>query len=142
MTETVPERVLNFGEGSTFVEEDAITPDNLEDHASKLPRPTGYRILILPFKPHSTTKGGIMLAKQTMEKEQLATVVGLVVSLGPDAYKDSDKFAKGPWCKEGDWVIFGRYAGARFRIEGGDMRLLNDDEILAVIDDPEEILHG
>jgi len=142
MTETVPERVLNFGEGSTFVEEDSITPDNLEDHASKLPRPTGYRILILPFKPNATTKGGIMLAKQTMEKEQLATIVGLVVSLGPDAYKNSDKFAEGPWCQEGDWVIFGRYAGARFRIEGGDMRLLNDDEILAVIEDPEEILHG
>ena len=83
-----------------------------------------------------------MLAKQTMEKEQLATIVGLVVSLGPDAYADPDKFSDGPWCKEGDWVIFGRYAGARFRIEGGDMRLLNDDEILAVIDNPEEILHG
>ena len=140
MSEPTPDRVLNFG--SSEEEEPQITPDNLEDHANKLPRPTGYRVLILPFKPSSTTKGGIMLAKQTMEKEQLATIVGLVVSLGPDAYADTDKFSDGPWCKEGDWVIFGRYAGARFRIEGGDMRLLNDDEILAVIDNPEEILHG
>ena len=68
------------------------------------------------------------------------TVVGYVVSLGPDAYSDSHKFPEGAWCKEGDWVIFGRYAGARFQIEGGDMRLLNDDEILACIDDPEAIL--
>ena len=66
--------------------------------------------------------------------------MGLIVSLGPNAYADQDKFPNGPWCKEGDWVIFGRYAGARFRIEGGEMRLLNDDEILAVISDPESIL--
>ena len=140
MSEPIPERLLNFG--SSEEEEPQITPENLESHANKLPRPTGYLVLILPFKQSSTTKGGIMLAKQTMEKEQLATIVGLVVSLGPDAYADPDKFSDGPWCKEGDWVIFGRYAGARFRIEGGDMRLLNDDEILAVIDNPEEILHG
>ena len=56
--------------------------------------------------------------------------------MGADAYSDPHKFPEGPWCKEGDWVIFGRYAGARFQIEGGDMRILNDDEILACIDDP------
>ena len=102
--------------------------------------PTGYRILILPFTPPETTKGGIMLAKQTLDKERIATVVGLVVRLGPDAYSDKEKFPEGPWCKEMDWVIFGRYAGARFNIQGGDMRLLNDDEILAVVNKPEDIL--
>ena len=75
-----------------------------------------------------------------MDRERIATVVGYVIALGPDAYGDSRKFPDGAWCKKGDWVIFGRYAGARFKIEGGDMRLLNDDEILAVIDDPEDIL--
>ena len=88
----------------------------------------------------SVTHGGIHLAQQTVDKERLATVVGYVVKLGPDAYGDLNKFPDGAWCKEGDWVIFGRYAGARFRIEGGDMRLLNDDEILAVINDPKDIL--
>jgi|TARA_R110002020_G_scaffold120813_1_gene275120 co-chaperonin GroES (HSP10) len=140
---TVPDRVDNFGSNNASVsvaEEPIITPENLDSHASSLPRPTGYRILILPFTQSSVTKGGIHLAKQTVDKERLATVVGYVVAVGPDAYGDLNKFPDGPWCKEGDWVIFGRYAGARFQIEGGDMRLLNDDEILACIDDPEAIL--
>tara|TARA_R100001086_G_scaffold83482_2_gene40809 strand:- start:1285 stop:1707 length:423 start_codon:yes stop_codon:yes gene_type:complete len=136
----VPDRVLNFGSQESSTEEPSLTLETLESHADKLPVPTGYRILILPFEPKATTRGGIMLAKQTLEKEKVAAIVGLVVSLGPSAYADQDKFPDGPWCKEGDWVIFGRYAGARFRIEGGDMRLLNDDEILAVISDPESIL--
>ena len=138
----VPDRVDNFGSNIAKAEkaEPVITPENLDSHASSLPRPTGYRILILPFTQSSVTKGGIHLAKQTVDKERLSTVVGYVVSTGPDAYSDLNKFPEGPWCKEGDWVIFGRYAGARFLIEGGDMRLLNDDEILACIDDPEAIL--
>ena len=65
--------------------------------------------------------------------------MGYVVALGPDAYKDQKKFPDGPWCKEGDWILFGRYAGARFGIEGGEMRLLNDDEILAVLPDSEVV---
>jgi len=143
-TKTVPDRVLrDFGSDKAAPDaslEPVITPENLDSHAESLPRPTGYRILILPFTASTVTKGGIHLAKATVDKERLATVVGYVVALGPDAYSDSHKFPEGAWCKEGDWVIFGRYAGARFQIEGGDMRLLNDDEILACIDNPEAIL--
>ena len=142
-TKNVPDRVLrDFGSDNApdMSLEPTITPENLDSHAESLPRPTGYRILILPFTQSSITKGGIHLAKATVDKERLATVVGYVVALGPDAYSDPHKFPEGAWCKEGDWVIFGRYAGARFQIEGGDMRLLNDDEILACIDDPEAIL--
>ena len=138
----IPSRVDNFGSDKLKEEisENEITPENYESHADKLPRPTGYRILILPFAQKSVTKGGIHIAKQTIDKERLSTVVGHVVALGPDAYADTVKFPEGAWCKKGDWVIFGRYAGARFQIEGGDMRLLNDDEILAVVDDPEAII--
>ena len=144
-TNTVPDRVLrDFGSNGkdalAKADEPVITPDNLEAHAESLPRPTGYRILILPFTQSTVTKGGIHLAKATVDKERLATVVGYVVDMGPDAYSDIHKFPEGAWCKKGDWVIFGRYAGARFQIEGGDMRLLNDDEILAIIDDPEAVL--
>ena len=142
---TVPDRVLrDFGsDKAALLQKEAaptITPENLDSHAESLPRPTGYRILILPFTQSSVTKGGIHLSKATVDKERIATVVGYVVALGPDAYSDPHKFPAGAWCKQGDWVIFGRYAGARFQIEGGDMRLLNDDEILACIDDPEAIL--
>lgn len=107
----------------------------------RLPKPTGWRVLILPYTMSSKTKGGIYLPDTTLERETYATVVGYVVSLGPDAYKDKTKYPDGPWCKEKDWVIFGRYAGARFKIEGGEMRLLNDDEILAVVENPEDVFN-
>ena len=102
-----------------------FTPETVqEDEAllEKLPKPTGYRIMILPFSQKQMTKGGIVLADSYLEKERLGTNVGFVVSLGPDA-----------------WIIFGRYAGARIKIEGGDLRLLNDDEVLAVVDNPENV---
>jgi len=117
----VEDRVLNFGSDTSEEPKPALTHENVDS-------------------PPEKTKGGIMLAKQTLDKERIATIVGLVVTLGPDAYSDKEKFPEGPWCKEGDWVIFGRYAGARFNIEGGDMRLLNDDEILATVNNPEDIL--
>ena len=107
----------------------------------RLPKPTGWRVLILPYTMSSKTKGGIYIPDQTLDRESYATVVGYVVSLGPDAYKDKAKYPDGPWCKEKDWVIFGRYAGARFKIEGGEMRILNDDEILATINNPEDVFN-
>ena len=119
-----------------------FTPETVkEDEAlvEKLPKPTGYRIMILPFSQKPTTKGGIALSDTYLEKERLGTNVGFVVSLGPDAYKDESKFPNGAWCQERDWVIFGRYAGARIKIDGGDLRLLNDDEVLAVVNNPEDV---
>lgn len=118
--------------------------DNKSDSPAieKMPQPTGWRILILPFQGKKKTEGGVYLPDQAIEREALATVCGYVLKMGPLAYKDPDKFGEtGSWCKEGDWVIFGRYAGSRFKIEGGEVRLLNDDEILATINDPEDILH-
>ena len=140
----VPDRILReFGSDgipAQVAEEETITPDNLDDHADSLPRPTGYRILILPFSQSSVTKGGIHLAKQTVDKERLATVVGYVVETGPDAYGDINKFPDGPWCKEGQFIIYGRYAGARFKTKFGEHRILNDDEIIATIKKPEDVL--
>jgi len=71
----------------------------------------------------------------------LTTVCGYVLKTGPIAYADAVKFPTGPWCVEGDWIIFGRYAGARIPIDGGEIRLINDDEVLGIIQDPEDILH-
>ena len=108
---------------------------------AKIPKPTGWRLLVLPFKMKEKTKGGLMLAEITLEKQQVASQVGLVMAMGPDCYKDKERYPEGPWCKEKDWVMFARYAGSRIKIEGGEMRLLNDDEVLATIDSPEDILH-
>ena len=108
----------------------------------RLPSPTGWRILILPYRPPKTTKSGILLADKSLDEAQIQTVAGYVLKLGRLAYKDNKKFPDGPWCKEKQWVIFARYAGSRFKIEGGEVRILNDDEILATIKDPEDILHN
>jgi co-chaperonin GroES (HSP10) len=108
----------------------------------KLPTPTGWRLLVLPYKRKEKTKGGIILTDQSLEESQIASSIGLVLKVGPDAYKDKERFPNGPWCKEKEWVIFGKYAGSRIRIEGGEVRLMNDDEILGVIDDPEDFLQS
>ena len=108
---------------------------------AKIPKPTGWRLLVLPFKMKEKTKGGLVLAETTLEKQQVASQVGLVMAMGPDCYKDKERYPDGPWCKVKDWVMFARYAGSRIKIDGGEIRLLNDDEVLATIDSPEDILH-
>jgi chaperonin GroES len=112
-----------------------------EKQATKLPKPTGWRILVLPFKMKEKTKGGVILAENTLERQQVASQVGLVLAMGSQCYKDNERYPEGPWCKVNDWVMFARYAGSRVKIEGGEMRMLNDDEVLATIDSPEDILH-
>ena len=115
--------------------------DLSKQDSEKLPQPTGWRMLVLPFKMKEKTKGGVILAEDTLERQQVASQVGLVMAMGPQCYKDKERYPEGPWCKEKDWVMFARYAGSRIKIEGGEMRLLNDDEVLATIDSPEDILH-
>ena len=115
--------------------------ENLIDKEStKLPKPTGWRILVLPFKMKEKTKGGIIMSDVTIERQQVASQCGLVVALGDQCY-DKERYPEGPWCKKGDWVVFARYAGSRIQIDGGEVRLLNDDEILATIENPEDIFH-
>ena len=110
------------------------------DESSKLPEPTGWRILVLPFKQKEKTKGGILLADETVERSQVASTCGLVLRMGPHCY-DKERYPEGPWCKKGDWIIFARYAGSRIKIDGGEIRLLNDDEVLATVENPEDIFH-
>ena len=116
-----------------------LNPENIQK--SQLPVPSGWRLLVLPFSPREKTKGGILIAQESLDKLRIATNCGYVVSMGPLAYHDKEKFPTGPWCKKGDWVIFARYAGSRLPIEGGEVRILNDDEVLGTIKDPESVLH-
>ena len=122
-----------------YKEQEPLNPDNIQK--DQLPIPSGWRLLVLPFTPKEKTKGGIFIAQEALEKLRIATNCGYVLSMGPLAYHDREKFPTGPWCKKGDWVIFARYAGSRLPIEGGEVRILNDDEILGTIEDPESVLH-
>ena len=123
------------------VEEKRIAETNVANIQDELPIPSGWRLLVLPFTPKEKTKGGIIIAQEALDKARIATNCGYVVKIGPMAYGDKEKFPTGPWCKKGDWVIFARYAGSRLPIEGGEVRLLNDDEVLGTIKDPESVLH-
>ena len=114
--------------------------DLATEEKTKLPQPTGWRMLVLPFKMKEKTKGGLLLGQETLERQQVGANCGMVLKAGPHCY-DKERYPEGPWCKKGDWVIFARYAGSRIQIDGGEVRLLNDDEILATIENPEDIFH-
>jgi co-chaperonin GroES (HSP10) len=121
-------------------EPEPLSPDNIGDTVDELPEPSGYRILVLPFTPKNKSKGGILFSQETLDKARISTTCGYVLKMGDLAYKDTEKFGK-PWCKKGDWVIFARYAGSRLPIEGGEVRILNDDEVLGTVKNPESLLH-
>ena len=107
--------------------------------ASQLPDPKGYKILIALPDPDEKTEGGIIKAKQTLQVEEIGSLCGFVLKMGDDAYKDETRFPNGPYCKEGDWVLMRSYSGTRFKIHGKEFRLINDDSVEAVVDDPRGI---
>ncbi len=113
---------MKLKEQSSTSDRKIIMPDNelvgvkkSEDKSetkqeAKLPKPTGWRLLVLPFKMKEKTKGGVILAEDTLERQQVASQVGLVLAMGPQCYKDKERYPEGPWCKVNDWVMFARYA--------------------------------
>ena len=123
-------------------EDKAATEAPEKTNLEKLPDPTGWRILVMPFRVKEKSEGGIIIAQETLDRARAAVQVGYVLKMGPLCYKDEDKYPTGPWCKPKDWVIFARYAGSRMEIEGGEIRMLNDDEILGTIDDPKDLIHA
>ena len=116
-------------------------PKGIKEYLGIIPNPVGYRMLVRPWSGKKKAKGGIILSDDTHDKIQMTTVVGLVVKLGDLCYKDKEKFPTGAWCKEGEFVIYGRYSGSRFQTKYGEHRILNDDEIIGKIKAPEDILH-
>ena len=125
-----------------YVQNPRLNPEALDASLlERMPAPTGWRILILPYRGKAKTAGGIFIPNEVQEKSQISTQVGYVLKVGPLAYKDRDKFPQGAWCEEKQWVLFARYAGSRLQIDGGEVRILNDDEVLATILDPEDIQH-
>jgi co-chaperonin GroES (HSP10) len=107
-----------------------------EEVQKKLPKPQGYKLLIATLEVASKTDGGVYLPDQLKDAEQTASIIGYVLDMGLDAYSDREKFPNGPYCKEGDFVIFRSYSGTRFRIMDKEFRLINDDTVEAVVEDP------
>jgi co-chaperonin GroES (HSP10) len=137
---------INLGLEEKYKEEDKnktepLNPENIKSVVDELPTPSGWRLLVLPFTPKEKTSGGIIISQESLDRLRIATNCGYVLKIGPLAYHDKEKYPTGPWCKKGDWVIFARYAGSRLPIEGGEVRILNDDEVLGTIPDPESVLH-
>ena len=127
-----------------YVEQDArvLDPSLLDNSLiERMPQPTGWRILVLPYAGKVKTKGGIILANETVNREALATVVAYVVKKGPQCYNDKARDGETPWCEEKQWVLIGRYSGSRFKLEdGAEVRIINDDEVIATILDPDDIV--
>ena len=111
----------------------------IEERAKMLPDPSGYRILCAIPEIEKATEGGILKADITMQHEELLATVLYVVKLGPDCYNDEKRFPSGPWCKQGDFIVVRPHTGSRLKIHGREFRLINDDSIEAVVEDPRGI---
>jgi co-chaperonin GroES (HSP10) len=111
----------------------------VEDRAKQLPKPSGYRILCAIPDVEKEFDSGIIKADETVHYEEVLTTVLFVVSLGPDCYADPERFSSGPWCKEGDFILVRPNSGSRLIIHGKEFRLINDDSVEAVVEDPRGI---
>tara|TARA_R100000951_G_scaffold31452_1_gene26949 strand:- start:123 stop:509 length:387 start_codon:yes stop_codon:yes gene_type:complete len=108
--------------------------------ANQLPKPQGYKILIALPEPDEKTEGGIIKSAKSLQDEEVGSIVGMVLKLGPDTYSDPQRFPSGAFCKEGDWVLMRSYSGTRFKVQGKEFRLINDDSVEAVVEDPRGIV--
>ena len=104
--------------------------------ASQLPEPKGYKILIALPEIEEKSEGGIIKPPEFRHEESIATVVGWVMSMGADAYANETRFPSGPYCQVGDWVVFRAFSGTRIKVHGKEFRLINDDTVEAVVEDP------
>jgi co-chaperonin GroES (HSP10) len=114
-------------------------PDTPERKAKQVPDPSGYRILCGIPNIEETYDGGILKSDMTMQHEELLTTVLFVIKMGPDCYKDKERFPSGPWCKEGDFILVRPHAGTRLKIHGQEFRIINDDSVEGVVEDPRGI---
>jgi co-chaperonin GroES (HSP10) len=116
-----------------------VTDLSQAEKAAQLPRPSGYHILCAIPEMEKEFASGLIKADETIRREETLTTVLFVVALGPDCYKDEKKFPTGPWCKQGDFILIRPNSGSRMVIHGREFRLINDDTVEAVVDDPRGI---
>ena len=116
--------------------EDTSVKKETDKKPSQLPEPSGYRILLGLPDIDTKTVGGVIKPDSMINTEAMATVVAFVIKMGPDCYKDNERFPSGNYCKEGDFVLIRAFQGTRFKIHGKEFRIINDDSVEAVVDDP------
>lgn len=116
-----------------------MSEDNAQT-ASQLPKPTGYKLLIALPEIEEKTEGGIIKSSQTLQNEEVGSIVGFVIAMGPDAYQSESRFPNGPYCKVGDWILMRSYSGTRFKVHGKEFRLINDDSVEATVEDPRSVV--
>ena len=103
---------------------------------AKLPEPKGFKVLIAVPELDGKTEGGVIMPDALKSMEETASIIGFVIKPGPEAYTDKERFPSGPYCEEGDFVIFRSYSGTRFKVMGKEFRIINDDTVEAVVEDP------
>ena len=128
-----------IGSNPDDVNATTVLPEAAEDKAKQLPDPSGYRILCGIPEIEDKFDSGIVKADITLQHEELLSTVLFVVKMGPDCYKDQNRFPSGPWCKEGDFVLVRPHAGTRLKIHGREFRIINDDSVEGVVEDPRGI---
>ena len=109
---------------------------------SQLPEPMGWRILVAMPEADKKTDGGIIKAQQTLDQEEVANICGYVLKMGDDCYQDKKRFPSGPWCKKGDWIVFRAYSGTRLKLYGNEFRIINEDTVEAVVEDPKGVVRA
>jgi co-chaperonin GroES (HSP10) len=115
-------------------------PENEKELEDALPTPVGYRVLVaLPEVEETFGESRIIKSSKEQHLDHVLSTIGLVVDMGTEAYSDKERFTDGPWCKEGDYVMFRANTGTRFKVGNTEFRLMNDDSIEAVVADPRAV---
>jgi len=130
---------LLIGSNPDNLEDTTVLPDTPELKAKQLPDPSGYRMLCAIPEVDAKFDSGLLKADITVHHEELLTTVLFVLKMGPDCYRDEKRFPSGPWCKEGDFVLVRPHAGTRVKIHGREFRIINDDTVEGVVQDPRGI---
>mgnify|MGYP000279954215 CR=1 FL=1 len=130
-----------IGSNPDDVNQVTTLPQTDEEKAKQLPEVSGYRILCAIPEADEKFDSGLIKSSETMRNEEVLSTVFFVVKMGPDCYKDEKRFPSGPWCKEGDFILTRPHAGSRVKIHGREFRIINDDTVEAVVEDPRGLSH-
>ena len=126
-------------EDAALEKEVGISDLSQAEKAAQLPDPTGYHILVAIPEVEDKYESGLLKADFTMHTEEVLSTVFFVVKMGPDCYQDKTRFPNGPWCKQGDFILVRPHAGTRVKIHGREFRIINDDAVEGVVEDPRGI---